>query len=72
MTLPDDYQLNIMERTAASFQKLAALRGISSSITVNRETGNYEATNAKGEKTECSGTTFGLTDWLNAQPGVKP
>lgn len=64
---PDDYQMAIMERTAQSFQRLAAVRGISSSIRVNRATGNYEA---NGE--DCSTTTFGLYDWLNRQPGVKP
>jgi len=68
----DEYQMSIMARTAESFQKLAALRGVRASITVNRETGNYEAVNEKGEKTECGVTTFRLTDWLNAQPGVKP
>jgi hypothetical protein len=65
--LPDDYQLGIMDKTAVSFQKLAALRGISSSISVDRKTGHYVA---NGQ--DCGPSTFGLQDWLNAQPGVKP
>lgn len=69
---PDAYQQSIMRRTAESFQKLAALRGVGSTITVNPNTGHYEATNQAGAMTDCGTTTFGLQDWLNAQPGVKP
>ena len=65
--IPDDYQQAIMRKTAVTFQKLAALRGVASTISVNAETGHYEANGI-----DCGTTTFGLSDWLNAQPGVKP
>lgn len=65
--MPDDYQMNIMESTAKSFQKLAAIRGVSSTITVNRTTGHYEANGV-----DCGCSAFGLQDWLEAQPGLKP
>jgi hypothetical protein len=63
----DPYQQGIMQRTAASFQKLAALRGVSSSIIVNPDTGRYEANGV-----DCGVTVIRLQEWLNAQPGVKP
>ncbi len=62
----DSYALAQMERTAQAFQKLAALRGISSQIEVS-EDGNYIANGAN-----CGPSVHGLQDWLNSQPGVKP
>ncbi len=76
MSKPDAYQMSIMDKTAVSYQKLAALRGVGSTIRVNHDTGNYEAAPSQGPNagvfTDCGTTTFGLQDWLNAQPGVKP
>lgn len=54
-----------MQQTAAKFQKLAALRGVSSSIEVVR--GRYHA---NGE--DCGQSVHGLFEWLDRQPGVLP
>lgn len=61
----DPHAVAQMQKTANSFQTLAALRGITSHITV--ENGQYHA---NGEN--CGVSVHGLYDWLNKQPGVKP
>lgn len=63
--MADDYQKGIMRTTANSFQKLAALRGISSTIEVSAD-GKYVANG-----TDCGTSVHGLLEWLNKQPGVK-
>jgi hypothetical protein len=64
---PDGYALAQTNVTARSFQKLAALRGISSTIEVDPDTGHYIANG-----TDCGLSVHGLYDWLNSQPGVLP
>jgi hypothetical protein len=64
--MQDPYTHAQMSRTAAAFQKLAALRGISSSVTVSGRN-TYVA---NGE--DCGTSVHGLYDWLNRQPGVRP
>lgn len=62
---PDPYANGQCNRTAESFQKLAALRNVSSRIEWNGV--EYVA---NGEP--CGASVHGLYDWLNRQPGVLP
>ena len=55
----------MMSDTAASFQKLAAMRGIPATVEVR--SGQYLANG-----TACGTSVHGLYDWLNRQPGVRP
>ena len=63
----DAFQAAVAQDTAVKFQKLAALRGVSSSIYFDAEKMTYFA---NGE--DCGTSVHGLYDWLNRQPGVKP
>ena len=63
----DTFQAGLAQQTAAPFQKLAALRGVSSSIEFNTDTMRYVANG-----TDCGPSVHGLYDWLNKQPGVLP
>lgn len=63
--IKDEFTQGVCNKTAASFQKLAALRGISSSIEF--KDGKYYA---NGQ--DCGTSVHGLYEWLNTQPGVKP
>lgn len=64
----DEYALGMMNRTAASFAKLAGLRGISCTIGV--ETSPTLHYTANGE--DCGPSVHGLYAWLDRQPGVQP
>lgn len=64
---PDTFQATIAQDTAVKFQKLAALRGISSDVQFDPEKMRYFA---NGE--DCGPSVHGLYDWLNRQPGVLP
>ena len=62
----DGYAMAMMRSTGATFQKLAALRGIQMTCEVNA-LGHYTANGV-----DCGESTHGLYDWLEAQPGVLP
>lgn len=64
--MTDEHALAAMRRTAESFQKLAAIRGVSSIVEVSQD-GRYVANG-----TDCGTSVHGLYEWLNKQPGVKP
>jgi hypothetical protein len=58
----DPTTLSMMEETAAKFQKLASLRGVGATITVNRECGTYVANDV-----DCGTSVHGLYEWLDQQ-----
>lgn len=64
--LADPFVVSVMRRTAESFQKLASLRGISSSIDVTADS-RYVANGI-----DCGTSVHGLYEWLEKQPGVQP
>ena len=65
MQAKDAHTNAAMEKTAASFMKLAGLRGVSSHVEVRDF--RYVANGV-----DCGCSVHGLYDWLNKQPGVKP
>lgn len=74
----DLFTLQLGNQTAASFQKLASLRGIGSSIVF--KLGRYFAARVdvidgeirQSDAQDCGPSVHDLYDWLNKQPGVKP
>lgn len=63
----DRHALAMMSQTAASFRKLAALRGVPCTIDVSKD-GKYLVNGT----IDCGTSVHGLYDWLNKQPNVLP
>jgi hypothetical protein len=57
----------VMHNTAATFQRLAQLRGVIATIEWDEGAQVYRANGVS-----CSTSVHGLYDWLNRQPGVRP
>lgn len=65
----DKHAVAMMEKTAESFQKLAALQGVPCevSVEISFDDRPFYVAETGGEKTACGESVHGLYDWLNAR-----